>query len=157
MGLSPLRYFSSAGTFYLRSIDSLVQHDTNDAASGSHKTDIRAPRVLVIDDEKLVADSLSEILKCFNYDASPFYSGETAIEAARQQCPDFVVSDVVMPILNGVETVLKIREICPQTRVLLLSGNAATADLLCQAHSEGHDFELLAKPIHPDELLKRLH
>jgi CheY-like chemotaxis protein len=63
----------------------------------------------------------------------------------------------MMPRLNGVETVLKIREICPGTRVLLLSGNAATADLLSQARSEGHNFELLAKPIHPNELLRRLH
>jgi DNA-binding response OmpR family regulator len=112
--------------------------------------------VLVVDDERLVADSLSEILKCFHYDATPFYTGESAIEAARARCPDFVLSDVVMPTLNGVETVLKIRELCPHARVLLLSGNAATADLLHQAHSEGHDFELLAKPVHPDEILKRL-
>jgi CheY-like chemotaxis protein len=112
--------------------------------------------VLIVDDERLVADTLSEILKRFQYDAVPFYNGETAIEAAREQCPDIVLSDVIMPRLNGVETVLKIREICPHTRVILLSGNAATANLLQQAHSEGHDFELLAKPIHPDELLRHL-
>jgi len=119
-------------------------------------TSLRAPRILVVDDERLVADTLSEILKRFKYDALPFYSGETAIEAAREQCPDFVLSDVMMPRLNGVETVLRIREICPRTRVILLSGNAATANLLAQAHSEGHDFELLAKPVHPDELLRHL-
>jgi CheY-like chemotaxis protein len=120
-------------------------------------TRTRMPRVLVVDDEKLVADSLSEILKRFHYDAVAFYSGEAAIEAARQQCPDFVLSDVMMPRLNGVETVLRIQEICPGTRILLLSGNAATADLLQEARSEGHEFELLAKPIHPEELLRRLH
>jgi CheY-like chemotaxis protein len=126
-------------------------------AKPDSRTKTSAPRILVVDDEKLVADSLSEILKRFHYDAVPFYSGETAIEAARQECPDFVLSDVMMPKLNGVETVLKIREICPRTRVLLLSGNAATADLLRQARAEGHEFELLAKPIHPEELLRRLH
>jgi CheY-like chemotaxis protein len=126
-------------------------------AKPDSRTKTRASRILVVDDEKLVADSLSEILKRFHYDAVPFYSGEAAIEAARQECPDFVLSDVMMPKLNGVETVLKIREICPRTRVLLLSGNAATADLLRQARSEGHEFELLAKPIHPEELLRRLH
>jgi hypothetical protein len=80
----------------------------------------RSPRVLVIDDEKLVAGSLSAVLKRFNYD-SPVYSGETAIEAARQLCPDLVLSDVMMPKLNGVETVLTTCEICPQARILLES------------------------------------
>jgi DNA-binding response OmpR family regulator len=96
------------------------------------------------------------ILKRFQFDAVPFYSGEAAIAAASEECPDFVVSDVMMPKLNGVETVLKIREICPHTRVLLLSGNAATADLLLQARAEGHDFDLLGKPVHPEELVRRL-
>jgi CheY-like chemotaxis protein len=123
----------------------------------ANDTAVRKLRVLVVDDERLVADTLSEILKRFKYDAFPFYSGEAAIAAARELCPDFVLSDVIMPRLNGVETVLKIREICPHTRVILLSGNAATADLLTRAHSEGHDFELLAKPVHPDELLRYLH
>lgn len=157
MGLSPVNYFTHAEIFYLRGTHLVLEAEAADSPSESRRTQTRAPRVLVIDDEKLVADSLSEILNCFHYDASPFYNGETAIEAARARCPDFVLSDVVMPTLNGVETVKKIREICPRARVILLSGNAATADLLRQAHSEGHDFELLAKPIHPDELLKRLH
>src|SRR4051794_38234006 len=65
----------------------------------SRATSLRAPRVLVVDDERLVADTLSEILKRFKYDALPFYNGETAIEAAREQCPDFVLSDVIMPRL----------------------------------------------------------
>lgn len=127
-----------------------------DTSEGSH-TALRLPRVLVVDDERLVADTLSEILRRFKYDALPFYSGETAIEAARERCPDIVLSDVMMPRLNGVETVLKIREICPRTRVILLSGNAATANLLAEAHANGHDFDLLAKPVHPDELLRHLH
>jgi CheY-like chemotaxis protein len=114
------------------------------------------PRVLVVDDEKLVADSLSAILNRFHFNAMPFYNGESAIEAAREQCPDYVLSDVMMPNLNGVETVLRIRKICPTARVILLSGHAATADLLNEARSEGHEFELLAKPIHPEELLKKL-
>jgi CheY-like chemotaxis protein len=156
MGLSPLNYFR-AESFLLRSAPAVLDHtDAADSLSKSAKTATRS-RVLVVDDEKLVADSLSEILRCFNYDASAFYNGETAIEAARQKCPDFVLSDVVMPTLNGVETVLKIREICPNARVILLSGNAATTDLLRQARVQGHDFELLPKPIHPDEILKRLH
>lgn len=156
MGLSPLNFRGEI--FLLRGAHAVLdQTDAADSLSKSAKAATRSLRVLVVDDEKLVADSLSEILRCFNYDAAAFYNGETAIEAARHKCPDFVLSDVVMPTLNGVETVLKIREICPNARVILLSGNAATADLLRQAREQGHDFELLAKPVHPDEILKRLH
>jgi DNA-binding NtrC family response regulator len=62
----------------------------------------------------------------------------------------------MMPDMNGVETVLKIRKLCPGVRVLLISGHATTLKILDEARMEGHEFELLPKPLHPDELLKRL-
>jgi CheY-like chemotaxis protein len=157
MNLLSLAQLPATGALWHLQAESGLLAAPADESSELRDAAVRAPRVLVVDDERLVADTLSEILKRFKYDASPFYNGETAIEAAREQCPDFVLSDVIMPRLNGLETVLKIREICPRTRVILLSGNAATANLLAQAHSEGHDFQLLAKPVHPDELVRYLH
>ena len=156
MGLLSVGHLPVADDLWLLRVDSDIQANAADAERESCAKEVSAPRILVVDDERLVADTLSEILRRFKYDAFPFYNGETAIEAARQRCPDVVLSDVIMPRLNGVETVLKIREICPRARVILLSGNAATADLLRQAHSQGHDFELLAKPVHPDDLLRYL-
>lgn len=149
-------YSSGIHDVALPTVGSNAETDAVDTKTDAWNKEGRPLRILVVDDEKLVADSLSEILKRFHYDAVPFYNGETAIEAARRQCPDVVLSDVMMPQFNGVETVVRIREICPGARVLLLSGHAATADLLKQARSEGHDFELLAKPLHPEELLRRL-
>jgi CheY-like chemotaxis protein len=61
-----------------------------------------------------------------------------------------------MPKMNGVDTVLAIRELCPDARMLLFSGQAGTRDILAHARANGHEFELLPKPIHPDQLLKRL-
>jgi len=90
------------------------------------------------------------------FDARPFYGGQGAIDFARKQCPDIVLSDVVMPKLNGVETVLAIRELCPSTRILLFSGQAGTSNILQRARASGHEFELLPKPIHPEDLLKKL-
>ena len=113
-------------------------------------------RVLVIDDEVLVADSLTEILSARGFEARAFYRGQEAIEFARAYCPDVVLSDVLMPKLNGVDTVLAIRELCPKMRILLFSGQAGTADILAKARSKGIRFELLPKPLHPDELLRRL-
>jgi DNA-binding response OmpR family regulator len=110
----------------------------------------------VIDDERLIADSLAEILRQANFDAVALYSGQSAIDFALQECPDVVVSDVMMPRINGVQAVIAIRERCPSTRVLLFSGHAGTAGLLSEAESQGHRFEVLAKPVHPQELLRRL-
>jgi DNA-binding NtrC family response regulator len=113
-------------------------------------------RVLVIDDEADIADSLTDILILHGYDAVAFHDGLSAIESARSHCPDIVVSDVVMPKLNGVDTVAAIHEFCPEVRVVLLSGQALTMDILEKARAAGRDFEVLPKPIHPYLLLKKI-
>lgn len=156
MGLTSAIIFSHIPDFCLPGTESDIDSSSVTSHRSTRGLDRKIRRILVIDDEKLVADSLAEILRRFHFDAIAFYSGEDAIEFAREQCPDIVLSDVMMPQINGIETVLKIQELCPNTRVLLLSGHAATADVLRNAESEGHRFELLAKPIHPEELLRRL-
>lgn len=123
---------------------------------GISRSKAHLKRILVVDDESNIADSLAEILIVHGYDAVAFYEGQAAIDSARNACPALVISDVVMPNLNGVETVLAIQQLCPTTRIWLFSGQAGTADLMESARSQGHDFELLPKPIHPDELLKKL-
>jgi CheY-like chemotaxis protein len=115
-----------------------------------------ANRIFVIDDETDIANSLAEILNGHGYRALAFYDGQSAIEAARQWCPDFVLSDVMMPTLNGVDTVIAISKLCRRTRIVLFSGQAGTADLLESARNRGFNFEMLPKPIHPDRLLKKL-
>jgi DNA-binding response OmpR family regulator len=113
-------------------------------------------RVLVVDDERLIADTVTMILSQHGFSAVAAYSGEQAIEAARAQQPDIVLSDVLMPKMTGVELGIRIRSEYPQARVLLFSGQAATSELMRKAHDDGHDFELFPKPIHPEELIARL-
>ena len=120
------------------------------------KAKSRHNRVLIVDDEPLIADSLVEILTNRGYEAVACYDGQTAIETAQTWRPDLLLSDIVMPRLNGVDTAVAIQELCPATRVVLFSGQARTADLLAQARANGHQFELLSKPIHPERLLKTL-
>jgi CheY-like chemotaxis protein len=124
----------------------------SEASKGRQKS----KRVFVIDDERSIADSLAEILNDSGYDARALYSGRAAIALARQACPDIVVSDVVMPAMDGVEAVLAISKICPGARIVLFSGQAGTGDILRRAKDAGHEFDLLPKPIHPDELLNIL-
>lgn len=113
-------------------------------------------RVLVVDDEVLIADTIVLILNRNGFQATAVYGGREAVEAARTLQPQTVLSDVAMPHLDGVEAAIAIRGHCPTARIVLFSGQAATPEVLARARSLGHNFELLPKPIHPLELLKRL-
>jgi len=116
----------------------------------------KKPRVLVVDDEQVIADTLARILDLNGYDASAVYTGTAAVENARTLQPDLVISDVIMPDMNGIEAAISIRSFLPGCKILLFSGQAATADLLENARAQGHEFEILAKPVHPSDLLAKL-
>jgi len=114
------------------------------------------PKVLVVDDERVIADTLAIILNQSGFDASAVYTGTAAVERARSVRPDLIISDVIMPDMNGIEAAINIRKFLPECKILLFSGQAATADLLEAARSQGHEFEILAKPVHPQDLLAKL-
>jgi CheY-like chemotaxis protein len=114
------------------------------------------PRILVVDDEALIADTIVQILNRNGFIAQAAYSGAEAIEAAKRNCPDLLLSDVLMPHIDGVEAAIAIRGFCPDTRIVLFSGQAATVEILQRARQRGHTFELLPKPIHPTQLIKHL-
>ncbi len=114
------------------------------------------PKVLVADDERVIADTLAIILNQSGFDATAVYSGEKAVETAQTLRPDMLISDVIMTDLNGIDAAIKIREMLPNCKILLFSGQAATADLLDRAQGQGHQFEILAKPVHPQDLLAKL-
>jgi CheY-like chemotaxis protein len=114
------------------------------------------PKVLVLDDEHIIADSIAMILNRSGFDAVAHYDGASAIEFIHRECPDILLSDVVMPHINGVQVANQARMHCPGTRIVLISGNAATPNLLEQAGPGGSPFEVLPKPIHPAHLLEIL-
>jgi CheY-like chemotaxis protein len=125
--------------------------------SGHEAQPHTAPRlILVVDDEALIADTIVQILIRHGFEAVAVYNGHDAIDTASRIHPDLVLSDVLMPILDGVEAAIAIREMLPETRILLFSGQSATVEILARARARGHDFELLPKPIHPTQLLKHL-
>jgi len=114
-------------------------------------------RVLVVDDERMIADTLAQILNASGFEAMAAYDGEAAIGRAREFEPDILLTDVIMRGMSGVEAAIAVSKILPRCRVILFSGQAATVDLLERAKGQGHSFELLPKPIHPQELLKVLN
>ena len=113
-------------------------------------------RVLIVDDERMIADTLAQILNASGFEARAVYDGEAAIAESGRFQPDILLTDVIMRGMSGVEAAIAVSKILPMCRVILFSGQAATTDLLQRARAQGHRFELLAKPIHPEELLKTL-
>jgi DNA-binding NtrC family response regulator len=114
-------------------------------------------RVFVVDDEHVIASTLAMILRSQGFDAKPFSSPLEALHATLSETPDLLISDVVMPQLSGVELAIQIKHRFPGCKILLVSGQAATADMLVAARAEGHDFEVLSKPVHPTDLLRKIH
>ena len=114
------------------------------------------PRVLIADDEQVIANTLAIILNQSGFEARAVYSGESAIEALDTFQPNMLISDVIMTGMTGIEAAIKVRAQLPQCKILLFSGQAATADLLEKAREQGHEFEILAKPVHPTDLLAKL-
>ncbi|MCU1252900.1 MAG: response regulator receiver protein [Edaphobacter sp.] len=114
------------------------------------------PVVLIVDDEKVIADTLSIILSHAGFITMTAYDGVTALRIANAITPDLLISDVVMPGISGVELAMMITQSIPDLRVILFSGQASTVDLLQKARRRGHDFTALTKPIHPTDMLKRI-
>jgi DNA-binding response OmpR family regulator len=110
----------------------------------------------VVDDEDVIASTLELILLSRGFAVRSFVDPTDAAEAARNEKPDFLLTDVMMPKLNGIELAIQVKEINPNCCVLLVSGPASTSDLLARASVEGHSFDILAKPVHPLELLGKI-
>jgi DNA-binding response OmpR family regulator len=110
-------------------------------------------RIFVVDDEHVIAATLATILRMNGFSASFFTQPLEALTAARLDVPDLLISDVAMPGLSGVDLAIQMRAQCPECKILLFSGQAATFDMLEDARKQGYDFDLLAKPVHPTELL----
>lgn len=133
----------------------------NQIRSSQEETDSKEPqrslpKVLVVDDERRIADTLSEILEMAGFHVVAAYDGWEAVEAAVRFQPDYLLSDVLMPRMNGVELAIAIRKMCPAARILLFSGQAGISDILLDGQRQGFEFELIAKPIHPLKLISLL-
>jgi DNA-binding response OmpR family regulator len=113
-------------------------------------------RVIVVDDEEKIATTLAIILNQAGFEARAVFRGEQVVELLDSFQPEMMIADVVMPVMTGIEVAIAVRSKLPNCKILLFSGQAATADLLEQAKTHGHEFEIVAKPIHPTDLLAKL-
>jgi DNA-binding response OmpR family regulator len=122
----------------------------------TYPSDNRKAVVLVVDDEAVIADTLAVILEQSGIRVLVAYDGKTALAIANAVPPDLLLTDVAMPGMNGIDLAVAIMHILPKCKILLFSGQASTMNLLGTARDAGQDFTVLAKPLHPTELLARV-
>jgi len=115
-----------------------------------------AARILIVDDERTIADTLATIFRAVGYEAFTAYDGLLGLEAAHRLEPNLVLSDVMMPGMDGVSMAMEIRRTMPEIAVLLFSGQASTLDLLRSAEEKGFHFELMSKPAPPREIIRKV-
>ena len=119
-------------------------------------TDTEALRVLVVDDDAVIADSLAVILNANGYHAKAVHSAEDAMEESVLLAPDVLITDVIMTGMSGIDLAIHISNSVPTCKIILFSGQAQTANLLAEAEERGYRFELLQKPVPPQVILHHL-
>jgi two-component system response regulator CpxR len=85
-------------------------------------------KILVVDDEKKIADVLSQRLTLRGFDATPVYDGKTALALLRRDSFDSMILDLRLPDIDGIEVLRKTLEALPHMRVVILSGHADEQD-----------------------------
>jgi CheY-like chemotaxis protein len=113
-----------------------------------------ATRVLLVDDDKIVCQTLAVIFANRGYETRTAESGEAALELIAGWAPDVAILDVGLPRIDGVQLASLIRQQFPRCHILLFSGRPESAGLVDEASSRGESFEIAAKPVHPDFLLQ---
>lgn len=117
----------------------------------------RIPRVLVVDDELYIRTTLAAILQQEGFEALIAEDGEDAVSKATEWRPDLVLSDIIMPVMDGIASAILISRLLPDCKIVLLSGHGIAYDLLRSARERGYEFDVLLKPIPPADLIEHLH
>jgi DNA-binding response OmpR family regulator len=114
-------------------------------------------KVLVIDDDVMVRASIVHILEDGGYEVLSAEDGIRGMAAFRSEHPDLVITDIVMPEQEGIQTINEIRSAKPDAKIIAISGSGrfGKADFLKMARHFGAA-DAIAKPFEPDELLSRV-
>ena len=114
---------------------------------------VALPKLLIVDDEKNIAQTLATIFNAHGYEARPAYSAEHALEIIAEWEPVIAILDVILPAMNGIDLGILLRASLSSIKVMLISGQIVTGTMVGDAATEGHVFEILPKPIEIPELL----
>lgn len=116
----------------------------------------RRPRIFVLDDQPLVAESIANVLSAAGFETHARFTPAEILDLTSELAPDLLISDVALGpnSINGFDLAIYFQRFYPQCRAILISGDPNTADLHDRSRRAGHEFLLLQKPIHPEKLLE---
>lgn len=112
--------------------------------------------ILVVDDDSGTRTTLRNILERRSYDVRTAHTGEEAIVKAQEKCCDIFFIDMKLPTMNGLETHLAIREICPESATIITTGYRQEMAELVQSALENNAYACMYKPLDMVEILRLL-
>ena len=110
-------------------------------------------KVLVVDDDREIVDSIAIFLKADGYEVEKAYNGLEALDIVMSQTVHLIVLDIMMPELDGIKTLLRLRE-SRNIPVILLSAKSEDADKILGLTAGADDY--VTKPFNPSELVARV-
>lgn len=112
-------------------------------------------RILVVDDDRLVANTLSQIYRVNGFESVACYSAQSGLEIARTYHPALVLCDIAMPEGNGLVLAEQINDEMPDCRMLMFTAYSSNIYAFeQQAKRMKRELRLLSKPCPPEELLR---
>lgn len=111
-------------------------------------------RILIADDERDISDALGAIFKYHKYDCDVVYNGKDALELSEKHVYDAIILDIMMPLMDGIETLRRLRENEDFTPVILLTAKGETEDKINGLNVGADDY--IAKPFDSGELVARV-
>ena len=112
--------------------------------------------ILVVDDEPGVLTTLAMVVELAGYSVLTAKGGQEAIDTVAGAAIDLALIDVNMPGMDGIAVGREIRKKLPNCKILLITGSTEGSDRIIAARAKGLEFDVVAKPIPPEELLERI-
>jgi len=115
------------------------------------------PKILLIDDDLVVRTAMVQFLADLGYQVVVAADGERGLRLFRSEKPDLVITDIIMPEKEGVQTIVEMRREQPSTKIIAISGGGriGNANFLKVARSMGAN-DVIAKPADPDDFAARI-
>lgn len=114
-------------------------------------------RAFVVDDQPVIAATWKLLLESVGYSVVSFSDALSALGSVRSDPPDVLISDVGLPGYSGIELAMTLQQENHPTKVILVSGQAATEIDLAWASAQGYKFQVLPKPVGPERLLETVN
>jgi DNA-binding response OmpR family regulator len=120
--------------------------------------DNSAKHILIVDDDDMLRSYIKELLKMNNFIVSEAADGKAGLKEFKENNPDLVITDIIMPEMEGISFIRKLREFSEETPIIAMTGNVhGHMDEYLEISSQIGANEILRKPIKSEEFLETIN